>query len=132
MSFTLEQPALPASEVEALRPLMGLGWLDDYQVRRETVTSDNAGGTTSTVATVETSRGRLRRGGAGGGLTGAEQEVAARLGWASFYALDMPAGTVLTPADRLLVNAARTFEVGEVLKDGRLGLYATAILREVG
>lgn len=128
MSFTLDPVALTAADVAEFRPLLGLGWLDDYEVRRETATPDGAGGTTTTVATAETSRGALRR----GGLRGDEQEVAARLGWTSHYALDLPYDTTLTRADRVLVNATRTFEVGDVLRDGRLGLYATAVLREVG
>jgi hypothetical protein len=125
MSF--EAPAMTPAEIAALRPLMGLAWLDSCELLRSTWVDDGAGGGTTAESVVATSPCRLL----GTQLRPTEQAVAARLQWAVAYAIQLPYDTTATPADRLRVNAGREFEVGGVVVDGRLGMFANAVCREV-
>ena len=120
----MEAPAISADEVEALRPLMGLGWLDTYQVVREVESGRDArGAAVTTVATVETGPCGLRA----IGNQPTEAAVAGRIQASEPNAVDLPWDTTLTAADDLTVNGT-PFEVHGVHRPGLLGLYATAVV----
>ena len=104
-----------------------LGFPDSYAVLRETRVSDNRGGTTVTVTSVEAGSCALRT----VGNQPEERALADRLGWSVPYSVDLPFSTILTPRDDLDING-RTFEVGGVLKGGAWAMTATAIVQEVG
>jgi hypothetical protein len=103
-----------------------LTWRDDYEVKRP-VRVPGPRGATEVPTTVEAGVGRLNE----SGLRPTEQEMARRLGWSAAYTVDLPIDTSLTPTDTLIVNG-RTFQVGGVLKGGKQGLFATAVVQETG
>ncbi len=120
----MEAPAISADEVEALRPLMGLGWLDTYQVVREVESGRDArGAVTTAIATVEVGPCSLRA----IGNQPQESTVAGRIQASEPNAVDLPWDTTLTAADDLTVNGT-SYEVHGVHRPGQLGLYATAVV----
>ncbi len=120
----MEAPAISADEVEALRPLMGLGWLDTYQVVREVESGRDArGAVTTTIAAVEVGPCSLRA----IGNQPQESAVAGRIQASEPNAVDLPWNTTLTAADDLTVNGT-SYEVHGVHRPGQLGLYATAVV----
>lgn len=63
---------------------------------------------------------------------GGERVIADRLGWETAYAIDLDERTIVTPADRIIVNGNRTFAVGEVIHEGHWSVNAAAIVQERG
>ena len=121
----MEAPAISADEVEALRPLMGLGWLDTYQVVREVESGRDArGAVTTTIAAIEVGPCSLR---ALNSNQVQEAAVAGRIQANEPNAVDLPWDTTLTAADDLTVNGT-PYEVHGVHRPGQLGLYATAVV----
>ncbi len=120
----MEAPAISAEEVDELRPLMGLGWLDTYQVVREVESGRDArGAVTTTISAVEVGPCSLRA----IGNQPNETAVAGRIQANEPNAVDLPWDTTLTAADDLTVNGA-PYEVHGVHRPGQLGLYATAVV----
>lgn len=67
-------------------------------------------------------------------LTGAnasEQSVADRLGWTMAYAIDLADDVDVTPADRMILDGHRRFEIGGILDLGHGSTQQTLIVREV-
>lgn len=62
----------------------------------------------------------------------AERVIADRLGWTTPYLIDLDYDTLVTPEDTIRVNGDRTFHVGGVVKQGKLGIVATAVCEERG
>lgn len=97
---------------------------DTCQVVRDTLTEDGAGGQTTAPATIAAVRCGVRSVGSGN-----ERELADKLGWTVAYAIRLPLGTDVTPADKLVVSG-RTFEIGGILKNGATATAMTAICQE--
>lgn len=120
----MEAPALSAAEVAALRPLMGLGWLDTYQVIRVTgYTKDERGARVPTTAVVETGRCKLD-------TVGNQPDEAAFAGRVQVMepaVVLMPFETTATAADSLTVNG-QPYKVHGVHRGGNLALYVTAVV----
>lgn len=118
---------LSAADVIELQALVvDLSFPDVFQVQRDTATSDNAGGYTLTPTTVASGPCRLRAVG-----SGAERQVADRLGWQTPYAVDLHPDVVLSTSDRLIVNG-RPLEIGGVVRAGVWSMTMTAVVQEVG
>lgn len=101
---------------------------DTFAIKRDTSTSDSAGGFTTSEATVASGDCRLRA----QGLTRGEQAIADRLGWVVAYAVDLPVATSVTASDRLLINGSRTMEVGGVVDAGEWAMTKVAVCQEIG
>lgn len=119
---------LTTSEIEEFRGLVEeLAMPDTYAIVRDTATVDTGGGSTTAEGTVGAGDCRVRA------LNGsAERAVAERLEWTMAYAVDLPYSASLTPSDRLLVNGARTFEVGGIVDIGAWSMVRTAVCQEQG
>ena len=121
----MEDPAISAEEIAELRPEMGLGWLDTYQVTREVESGRDArGAVTTTIAAVEVGPCNLRFVNSNQTNEGA---VAGRIQANEPNAVDLPWDTTLTAADDLTVNGT-SYEVHGIHRPGLLGLYATAVV----
>ncbi len=125
---------MPASDVLSATDVLGfralksdLSYPDVYTVSRATVVADNRGGRITTWSTVEAGVCKLNT----SGVSPQERVIAERLGWDAVYSVSLPNDTLLTPADRLVVNG-RTMEVGGVTKGGAWGLAAIAVVQERG
>lgn len=120
-------PVLSAADMTTFRGLVEtLAFHDSYALKRDTSTSDSAGGTTTVEATVESGGCDVTA-----GLSRPdEREVAGRVQASAPYVITLPYATSATASDRLLVGG-RTFEVIDVLKDGFLGTDARAVCQEV-
>ncbi len=115
---------MSAAEIEALRLLMGLGWLDTYEVVRTTSTTrDSRGADVPTTTVAETGRCGLRA----VGNQPQEAAIAGRIQSAEPAAVDLPTTTTLTAADDLRVNG-QAFEVHGVHRGGNLSLFVTAVV----
>ena len=120
---------LSADDIAELRGLDAeLASPDAYRVLRVAEVPDGRGGRTTNEAPVEAGHGELVE----SGLQPDERETAGRLGWSVAYVVKLPYDTLATPKDRIRINAARTFEVGGVLRAGNAGINARAVVREVG
>jgi hypothetical protein len=121
-----------SAAITALIPgLQGLAaqfFPDTYEVRRATKVSDNAGGQTETVATVEAGRCLLTP----GGIQPNERVIADRAGYQRPIVVILPFATLLAETDTLVVNGRRTLEVGGVNKAETWGVVARAICEERG
>jgi hypothetical protein len=119
---------LTSSEIDEFRGLVEeLAMPDSYAIVRDTPTVDTGGGRTTIEETVGVGACRVRA------LNGgAERAVAERLEWTMAYAVDLPYSASLTPSDRLLVNGARTFEIGGIVDIGEWSMVRTAICQEQG
>lgn len=117
-----------AADIAGLRPVAAdLSFADAYEVRRGGVSvTDSRGNRTTTEATVESGRCRLKA----GGLQPGEREVAGQLQIERPYAIDLPLTTLATERDRLRINGARLFEIRGVLRAGAFAVFATAICEE--
>jgi hypothetical protein len=60
-----------------------------------------------------------------------EQAVADRLGWTMAYAIDLADDVDVTPADRIILDGHRRFEIGGFLDLGHGSTQKTLIVREV-
>lgn len=122
---------LSVADVADFRALIAdLSYPDAYTVSRATVVADNRGGRITTWSTVEAGVCKLNTAGQST-LSSNERVIAERLGWDVVYSVSLPNDTLLTPADRLVVNG-RTMEVGGVTKGGAWGLAAIAVVQERG
>jgi hypothetical protein len=117
-----------AAVVADLRPVADDLALPDTcaAVRKVEGARDSRGNPTYTESTVLTARCRLRS----GGLRPTEQAVADQVQATTPYAIDLPYATVVTPADAIVVNATRRFELLGIVKDGGYGVFTTAIAEE--
>lgn len=103
-----------------------LAYADDYALKRRVeVSRDTRNNRVFDDVTVESGTCRLRR----EGLRPQEAILVDKLGWAAAYAIDLPSDTLATPDDRFII-AGRTFHIGAVLREGELGIDATAIVEE--
>lgn len=101
---------LSTADLDALRATLNESLPETAQVQRVTRTSDGLGGYTEAWAAIATVACRV----APSGNTPAEQVVAERIQDRVLWTLTLPAGTDVTPADRIAVGS-RTFEVIGVL-----------------
>lgn len=60
----------------------------------------------------------------------AEQVIADRIGWTVAYAIDLDDSFSVSPANRIIVNGSRTFEIGGVIDVGESSTQKTLIVRE--
>jgi len=124
-------PVLSPAEMAAFRALtVELAFADTYELLVPGAgVSDGAGGTTVGAETVA----EMGTCGLTAGTTRPEERaVAERAGYQSPYTIELPYATIATPAHRLRVNGARTFAIAGVLRDGNLGITATAVCQERG
>jgi hypothetical protein len=119
---------LSAAEIADLRAEVAGLLCDSYAVQRPTAVSDGLGGRTVTVATSSTGACRLDQYQSG---AGAEQVLAERLDTITPTTILLPWDADVTPADRLLINGTRTFEVAAVETDGAQALARIAICKEI-
>jgi hypothetical protein len=119
---------LSDAEVADLRAEVAGLLCDTYAVQRPTGVSDGMGGRTVTTAASSTGNCRLDQyqSGAGG-----EQVVAERLDTITPTTIILPWDADVTPADRIVVNGTRTFDVAAVETDGSQALARIAICKEV-
>jgi SPP1 family predicted phage head-tail adaptor len=118
----------PADITEFRGLLQDLAWPDPYEVLRPTGDVDEFNNTVAgTPAVVEVGMCAL----SASGLSPQERVTADKLGWEVPMVVELRYDTLLTPSDRLRVNG-RELEVGGVSKEGRWGISASAVVREVG
>ena len=103
-----------------------LAYADDYRIERAVViATDTRNNRTFEDQTVEEGTCRLRA----DGIRPQERIIADRLGWTVSAAIDLPYDTLATPDDRILIQG-RTFHIGGVIREGNLGIDATAVCEE--
>lgn len=91
---------LTSAEIAQARADLALMLVDSVAIRRRTVLSDGAGGTTDTWSTLATVAGKLDP---TMDALSAEREVVSRLGLTSPAVIKLPALTDVTASDRLQV-----------------------------
>jgi hypothetical protein len=101
---------------------------DTYAVLRTTSVSDGMGGQTVTTSTSSTGACRLDQYQSGAGT---EQVIAEQLDTINPTTIILPWTADVTPADRLVVNGTRTFDVAAVNTDGAQALSRIAICKEI-
>jgi len=101
---------ITAAELDAMRTTLNSSLPDTAQIKRKTLTSDNAGGYTEAWNTVATVACRVSP----TGQLPQERVIAERLTATSIWTLTLPALTDVRAEDRIAVGA-RTFEVVGVL-----------------
>lgn len=119
---------LSPAEVAELRALVeDLGFPDTYEVLRPTRTDTEEGGWTIGETVVSTGICRLRP----VGESAEERIIVEQMISETAYSLDFAYAVDLTRADRVRVNATRTFEVVDVVRGGNWGFWATAVCKEI-
>jgi SPP1 family predicted phage head-tail adaptor len=99
---------LSAGQLASMRSTLNASLPDTAAVHRDTLSSDSAGGYTTSAATVATVACRVSPSG------GRESVVAGKVDAVSTWTITLPALTDVTAKDRLIVGS-RTFEVAAVL-----------------
>jgi hypothetical protein len=112
--------------IPGLQSLTATYFPDTYEVRRATRVSDDAGGQTETVQTVEQGCCLLTP----GGIQPAERTIADRAGFQRPLVVVMPYATLATEEDTLVVNGRRTLEIGGVGKAETWGVVARVVCEE--
>ncbi len=116
---------LAAAFAEARPIFAGAFHTDTYSLVRSVETSDNAGGSTTVDATVETGRCSLNVSPRQGG----EALSGDRVTPMSLYTAELPINSVVTENDRLVIDG-RMFAVTDVKKGGKLDLFTIVELEE--
>lgn len=117
---------ISASELACLRDGITNTWPETVTISRATRTSDNAGGYTTTWATVATVAGML----VADNTQPQEPVVGDRQNAVQRWMVRLPALTDVNARDRIVIGA-RTFEVDGVLGGGSYELTRTARCTEV-
>lgn len=99
---------LSTAQLDSMRVTLDESLPDTAVVKRDTLTSDGAGGYTTSEATVATVACRVAPSG------GREAVIAGRLDAVATWTLTLPALTDVTAKDRIVVGT-RTFEIAAVL-----------------
>jgi len=116
---------LAAAFAEARPIFAGAFHTDSYALVRSVETSDNAGGSTSVDATVETGRCSLNVSPRMGGEVLSGDRVTPM----SLYTAELPIDSIVTETDRLGFSG-RLFSVTDVKKGGNLDLFTVVELEE--
>ena len=119
-------PIPTAAQIAALRVVVARYLPDTYVVQRTTGTNDGSGGQTDVVTTPSTGPCRLRQ-----ASMGTELVIASKLDTVNPASIVLPWDADVTPADRLIVNGTRTFEVAALNTDGNNTLSRIAICKEI-